>query len=36
MLADNLEHKIQSRPKPEELIHRGILDEDEDPTRPAQ
>lgn len=31
MLADNLEHKIQNRPDPEELISQGILEEDENP-----
>lgn len=31
MLADNLEHKIQNRPQPEELISQGILTEDENP-----
>jgi hypothetical protein len=31
MLADNLEHKIQNRPQPEELISQGILSEDENP-----
>ncbi len=33
MRADSLEHKIQNRPKPEDLIKSGILDEDEDPTK---
>lgn len=31
MLADNLEHKIQNRPNPDDLISQGILTEDEDP-----
>lgn len=31
MLADNLEHKIQNRPQPEDLISQGILTEDENP-----
>lgn len=31
MLADNLEHKIQNRPDPEDLISQGILEEDENP-----
>lgn len=31
MLADNLEHKIQNRPEPEDLISQGILTEDENP-----
>lgn len=31
MLADSLEHKIQNRPEPDDLISQGILDEDEDP-----
>lgn len=34
MLADNLEHKIQNRPRPEDLISQGILDESEDPRSP--
>ena len=33
MRADSLEQKIQARPKPEELIKVGILDED--PTSPT-
>lgn len=32
MRADSLEHKLQNRPKPEELIQEGILNKDEDPT----
>ena len=32
MRADSLEHKIQQRPKPEELIKDGILNADENPT----
>jgi hypothetical protein len=35
MLADNLEHKIQNRPQPEELISQGILSEDENPRSPV-
>jgi len=35
MLADNLEHKIQNRPQPEDLIEQGILEEDEDPRSPT-
>ena len=35
MRADNLEHKIQNRPEPEELISQGILAEDEDPRKPS-
>lgn len=31
MRADSLEHKIQNRPQPEELISMGILEEGEDP-----
>lgn len=33
MRADSLEQKIQSRPKPEELVKEGILEADEDPTK---
>lgn len=33
MIADSLEHKIQNRPKPEDLVKVGILDENEDPTK---
>lgn len=33
MRADSLEHKIQQRPKAEELIREGILGADEDPTK---
>lgn len=32
MRADSLEHKLQNRPKVEELIEEGILSKDEDPT----
>lgn len=32
MRADSLEQKLQQRPKPEELLKEGILDED--PTSP--
>lgn len=35
MIADQLDHKIQSRPQPEELISQGILDEGEDPRKPS-
>jgi len=31
MRADSLEHKIQNRPRPEQLIEQGILDPSEDP-----
>lgn len=31
ILADNLEHKIQNRPEPEDLISQGILSEEENP-----
>ncbi len=34
MRADSLEQKLQQRPKPEELMKEGILDED--PTSPAK
>lgn len=34
MRADSLEHKIQNRPQPEELISQGILSVDEDPRNP--
>lgn len=34
MRADSLEQKIQQRPKPEELVKEGILDED--PTSPVK
>ena len=33
MRADSLEQKLQQRPKPEELLKEGILDED--PTSPT-
>ena len=33
MRADSLEQKIQQRPKPEDLVKEGILDED--PTSPT-
>lgn len=33
MRADSLEQKIQNRPKPEDLIKEGILEENEDPTK---
>lgn len=33
MRADSLEHKLQQRPKAEELIKEGILEPDEDPTK---
>lgn len=35
MRADSLEHKIQNRPKPEDVISQGILDVEEDPRNPA-
>ena len=34
MRADSLEQKLQQRPKPQELMKEGILDED--PTSPAK
>ena len=34
MRADSLEQKLQQRPKPEELLKEGILDED--PTSPTK
>ena len=34
MRADSLEQKLQQRPKPEELLKEGILDED--PTSPKE
>ena len=34
MRADSLEQKLQQRPKPEELLKEGILDED--PTSPRE
>lgn len=33
MRADSLEHKIQARPKPEQLIKEGILEEGENPIK---
>ena len=33
MRADSLEHKLQQRPKPEDLVKEGILAADEDPTK---
>lgn len=33
MRADSLEHKIQQRPKPEELVKEGILGQDENPLK---
>lgn len=33
MRADSLEHKIQQRPKAEDLIKGGILEPDEDPAK---
>ena len=33
MRADSLEHKIQQRPKPEELVKEGILQADENPLK---
>ena len=32
MRANSLEHKLQQRPKPEELVKEGILEEGENPT----
>jgi hypothetical protein len=31
---DSLEKKLQGRPKPDELIKEGILEAEEDPTKP--
>ena len=33
MRANSLEQKIQSRPKPEELVKEGILEANEDPSK---
>lgn len=33
MRADSLEQKIQHRPKPEELVKEGILEENENPLK---
>ena len=33
MRANSLEQKIQQRPKPEELVKEGILQEDENPVK---
>lgn len=33
MRADSLEHKLQQRPKPEDLVKEGILDADENPLK---
>lgn len=33
MRADSLDQKLQGRPKPEDLIGKGILNEDENPTK---
>lgn len=33
MRADSLEQKLQSRPKPEELVGKGILEADENPLK---
>jgi hypothetical protein len=33
MRRDSLEKQIQNRPKPEDLIREGILEEGEDPTQ---
>lgn len=33
MRADSLEHKIQARPKPEQLVKEGILEENETPIK---
>lgn len=36
MRADSLEHKIQNRPQPEELIAMGILESGEDPRNASE
>jgi hypothetical protein len=33
MRADSLEHKLQQRPKPDELVKEGILEADENPLK---
>jgi hypothetical protein len=33
MRADSLEHKLQQRPKPEELVKEGILEAEENPLK---
>ena len=33
MRADSLEQKIQNRPKPDELVKEGILEENENPLK---
>ena len=33
MRQDSLDKKLQSRPKPEDLIKEGILEAEEDPTK---
>jgi hypothetical protein len=33
MRADSLEHKLQQRPKPEDLVREGILEADENPLK---
>jgi hypothetical protein len=33
MRADSLEHKLQQRPKPDELVKDGILEADENPLK---
>jgi hypothetical protein len=33
MRADHLEKELQHRPSPEELVKKGILDEDENPLK---
>jgi hypothetical protein len=35
MKADSLEKGLQSRPSPEELVKKGILDADEAPVKDA-
>ena len=35
MRKDSLEQKLQTRPKPEDLIREGILEKDEDPRKDA-
>lgn len=35
MRADSLEKGLQSRPKPDELVKKGILEADENPLKDA-
>ena len=35
MRADSLEQKLQARPKPDELVKEGILEENENPLSPT-